>query len=272
MNKLGLCACLLASACMRRGDDGTFSAAESVAAGDSLGASIESSAALYGPVDQTAGADSTCVTLTGDPTDTDGDNIPVSATLTYACTDTFLGLTGMLTGTIGVTDDDPNTAAWRFTGTAALHASLTNLGGASIVTDRAGTLTASQTGIAGPFALEHDLDVTTVFTGARDTNPATTTVTEAAAWTLTFTPLLTWTPGGLIVEGNLAATGAWTVTVGNSVAAATLSTPTPLTLTPSCETRVTAGSATASYVDETGRDRTITVTWTGCGQHTVQST
>jgi len=273
MNKLGLAACLLASACIRNGDDGTFSNSESVAAGDALGASVESSASTFGPLDQNAAVDgATCVTLTGDLTDTDGDNIPVSATLTYACTETFLGLTGNLSGTLAVTDDDPNAAAWKFTGTAALHASLTNLAGASIVTDRDGTLTATQAGLVGPFALDHDLDVVTVFTGARDNNPATLTVTEAAAWTLTFTPMVTWTPGGLIVSGNLAADGAWTVTVGSAVAAATLSTPTPLTLTPTCETRITAGSVAASYVDSTGIDRVITVTWTACGVHTVAST
>jgi hypothetical protein len=50
-----------------------------------------------------------------------------------------------------------------------------------------------------------------------------------------------------------------------------VSTPTPLTLTPTCETRVTAGVVKATYDDERGVAREITVTWTGCGQHVVTS-
>jgi len=267
MHRLGLISCLLVGACAGS-DDGSFSNAQAVAAGDALGASVESSAEVFGPL-APAAADSQCVTLTGDPTDADGDGIPVNATLTYACTNTFLGLTGQLTGTLAVTDDDPAVAAWKFTGTAALHASLTAANGASITSDRDGTLTATQSGAT--FGLAHDVDVVTVFEGARANNPANITVTESSAWTLSFMPTISWTPGGVIVDGNLDASGAWTVTVGSATAAATLATPTPLSLSPLCETRVTAGTVTASFTDATGADRTITVTWTACGQHTVVS-
>ncbi len=268
MNRLGLVSCLLAVGACKGGGDDSFNDVQAVAAGDALGASVESSAQMFGPVAQTT-ANSQCVTLTGDLTDDDADSIPVNATLTYACTDTFLGLTGMLTGTMAVTDDDPAAAAWKFTGTAALHASLAATNGASITSDRDGTLTATQSGAT--FGLAHDLDVVTVFEGTRD-NPATTTVTETAGWTLSFMPTITWTPGGVIVDGSLDASGSWSVTVGNAAADATLATPTPLTLSPLCDTRVTGGTVTASFTDAAGASRTITVSWTACGQHTVQST
>lgn len=277
MNKLGFVLCILATACVRNGgeDNGGFSNAEAKSAGDALGTGVEASAKTFGPMDGMANADGPpCVTITGDPSDADLDNIPVSGTINYACTSTALGLTGMLTGTIAITDDEPNTAAWHFTGTANLHASLTATNGASIMYDRDGSLIASQATPLGPFSLAHDLDTVTMFrTGGDLGAPRTTTVTEAAGWTLTFTPMATWSPGGLVITGSLAATGDWTVTVesetATATATATLGTPTALTLDPACETRITAGVLVATYPIEGGGTGTVTVTWTGCGQRTV---
>lgn len=267
MTKLVLLAVVLAgSACARRGDDG-LSQAEARSAGDALGTSIESGAATFGPMSPPAQtADAACTTVSGDVSDPDGDNIPTDGTLTYACTATALGLTGTLTGTISLTDDSPD-PAWAFTGSADLEASLTGGGGASIVTTRVGQLVATQAGIAGPFALAHDVDVTTVFTSGGDAGPPrSATVTETGDWTLTFTPTLAWEAGQLIVRGSLEASGAWSVTVGAASAEATLSTPTALTLDPACETRITAGTIAATFPEGS-----IAVTWTGCGLRTVSN-
>ena len=70
------------------------------------------------------------------------------------------------------------------------------------------------------------------------------------------------------LTGSLTATGMWIVDVDGTSVEATLSTPTPLTLTPSCATGVTAGIAKGTW--DNGA-HSITVTWTGCGTRTVVS-
>jgi hypothetical protein len=249
-------------------DDGALSAGEARAAGDALGNGIEDAAATYGPM-RTAGADTSCITLGGDSSDPDGDAIPVGATLTYDCTSEALGYVGRLTGTQAVVDDQPAALAWAFSATADMHASLTGPGGATITSDWDGGIVGSQASAAGPYALERVLDVVTTFTGGGDAGRITATVTEDNDWTVTFTPQVSWTPGAVVVTGSLAATGTWNVTVGEKTRGATLSTPTPLTIDPACETLVTAGVAVGTYPlvdDGTG---TITVTWTGCGARAV---
>jgi hypothetical protein len=235
-------------------------------AGDSLGAGIEDSAKAYGPLN-TADADAACVVLSGDTTDTDQDSIPVNARLTYNCTSHLLGYTGMLTGTLSATDDQPSAVAWAFTGMADLHATLTGPFGGSIERDWSGQLKGTQNSAVGPFTTTRKLDVTTVFTPAGP-RPRETTVTEDNDWTVTFTPMVSWTPGGVAVTGSLSASGTWNVQINGEELAATLSTPTPLRLEPACATRVTSGVARGTYMD--GKEsKSITVTWTGCGVHTV---
>jgi hypothetical protein len=253
-------------------DDGDGLTQEQVrAAGDALGNGIEDSASAYGPMVMTA-ADLGCTTLSGDTADPDGDAIPTAATLTYNCTSRALGYTGMITGTVAVTDDQPAALAWAFTGDADLHASLSSTGGAGLTSDWSGTIVGSQATGVGPFALDRALDVVSTFTaGGGDLGPRTmTTVVEDNAWTVTFTPTVSWSAGQLVVNGELAATGSWNVTVDeNPTLTATLATPMPLVVMPSCETLLTAGVVTATYPEEGGTTATITVTWTGCGQRTV---
>jgi hypothetical protein len=198
------------------------------------------------------------VTLSGNIGDPDMDNIPTDATLTYDCTETEDGLTGTLT----VEDTEPTTAAWAFSGSADLHSSLTE-GKASIVVDRNGTLVGTQTSATGPFGLARTLDVTTSLTAATG---ASATIDESTDWTLTFTPGASWTPGSTVVGGTLAVSGSWQVTIGDDKADATLATPTALTVDPTCATRVTGGVATATWMDGAS-SATLTVTWTGCGEH-----
>jgi len=245
--------------------DGSLGRSDSQSAGDALGNGIEDSAASFGPMNGGATADAACVVLSGDIADTDQDSIPANARLTFNCTAVALGYTGTLTGTETVVDDQPTAIAWAFTAAADLHATLTGPFGGTIVRDWAGQIKATQGSAVGPFSLDRTLDVSTVFTP-----PAgrAATVTEANAWTITYTPTVSWTAGAVVVAGNLRASGTWDVTVGNASANATLSTPTPLTMTPTCATRVTAGVVEGTY-EEAGQTRTITVTWTGCGQRTV---
>jgi hypothetical protein len=243
---------------------GTIGQDDSQSAGDALGNGIEDGAGAFGPVNAGTAVDASCITLSGNTDDSDADNIPTDATLTFNCSETQLGYTGTVTGTETVTDNQPAAAAWAFTAMADLHSSLTGPSAASIVSDRNGEIVATQGSAVGPFNLARTLDVVTVFKTAL----SHTTVTEANDWTISFTPQVSWTPGGAVVTGSLTATGTWNVTIGNKTADATLATPTALTLTPSCATRVTAGTIIGTY-QGSGYTNTITVTWTGCGQHTV---
>jgi len=267
--RLGALASLVATSALgcAATQERALSQAESASAGDALGAGIEDAAKTFGPV-ATAGADGGCVALVGDTSDADGDGIPADAKLTFDCSTTVFGLTGTLTGTEGVTDDQPDAIAWAFTGSADLHASLTGPRGASIVRDWSGQLVATQAAALGPFTLGRTLDATTVFTTATGT---TTTVTENNDWSVSFTPSIAWTPGAVIVSGSLDAAGSWNVDVDGVGAEATLSTPTPLTLSPTCATRITAGTVRGTY-EAQGVSHTIDVTWSGCGLHTVTST
>lgn len=248
--------------CAKQGD--TLSAAESQNAGLVLAAGIEDSAVQFGPM-TTAQFTTGCLTLSGDGTDPDGDRIPTSATLTFNCADKLLGYTGTVTGTLSVTDDQPSAVAWAFTGVADLRSSLTAPSGASIANERTGQLVGTQSSPTGPFALVRTLDVTTTFKAA---SGATVIVDESTEWTIQYAPQITWKPGEIAVGGSLTASGMWNIAVGNRSAAATVATPTALTLTPGCATRVTAGTVTGTYQGG-GKTNTISVSWTGCGQSTV---
>lgn len=247
--------------------ENTLSSSESQSAGLALAAGIEDSASQFGPIATpqfTAG----CSVLSGNSADPDGDHIPTSATLTLNCTDSRFGYTGMVTGTFMVTDDQPDTVAWAFTGLADLHSSLTAPSGASITNDRSGEWVGSQGSPTGPFSLARTLDVTTTFRAA---NGTTVAVVENTEWTIQYSPQVTWKPGEIVVGGSLTATGMWDISVGNRSASATVATPTALTVTPNCATRVTAGTVTGTYQGG-GKTNTISVVWTGCGQSTVTFT
>jgi hypothetical protein len=270
MKRFGLVAiAIFGSACVRQKDDGSLSQAEARNAGDSLAAGVEDSAKGFGRVSDGTTLDQPCVTMSGDTADPDADSIPNNAKLTYNCTGMLLGLTATVTGTMGVVDNQPAAATWAFTGMSDLHGSLTGGGTASIVRDVDGVIVASQLSALGPYKLQRMLDVVTVFTGERG---ATTTVTEDNDWSVVFTPVASWTPGGVIVTGNLAVTGTWNVTVENKVAMATLSTPAALVIDPACASLVKGGSLIATYDDDNGRSHDIDVTWTGCGTRTVTQT
>lgn len=247
--------------------ENSLTEAESQNAGLALAAGVQDGAAQFGPM-TSAQFDASCVVLSGDSADPDGDRIPTSATLTFNCTDKLFGYTGMVSGTLMVTDDQPNAVAWAFTGLADLHSSLAAPSGASITNDRTGQLIGTQSSSVGPFQLARNLDITTTFRGA---NGATVAVDETTEWMIQYTPQITWTPGEVVVSGSLTASGMWNITVGNRSASATIATPTALTVSPGCATRVTGGTVTGTY-EGGGKTNTISVSWTGCGQSTVTFT
>lgn len=87
----------------------------------------------------------------------------------------------------------------------------------------------------------------------------TYTPSQGASWTAPWTPL----------PGTLAVDGAWSIEMNAGAAGASVSTPTPLTITPSCATRVTAGVLSATVHNPDGSSHTLSVTWTACGAHTT---
>jgi hypothetical protein len=256
-------AAVTATACAEKTETNEpFTAQEAASAGNSMAAGIEDAAKGFGPVNQN-NADG-CVTMSGDPSDADHDSIPANAKATYNCTARLLGYTGTVTGTQSITDDAPTIAAWAFTGSHDFHSTLTGPVGNSVVRDTRGSLVATQSGLT--FGLQRMFDGTTVFTD----NKGSTTVEEAVDWKIGFMPTVAFMAGQPVVAGALSANGSWDVAVGAHAANATIATPTPLTIAPSCASLVTAGSITASY-DIDGTSHAITVTWTACGQHIVTS-
>src|SRR5450432_3267011 len=178
---------IVAVGCAKNDTGGTLGGADAQNAGKALAAGIEDGSTTFGPVSTSgAGVVPSCVTLTGDTTDPDQDHIPTAATLTFDCTSMAFGYTGTVTGTEMVTDAQPSAVAWAFSASADLHSTLTGPGGASITSDRSGTIVGSQSSGVGPFGLDRTLDVTTVFKNAA--GAAIATVDETNAWTITYTP------------------------------------------------------------------------------------
>ena len=108
-------------------------------AGEALAAGIEGTARRFGPADEGAGGNPSCVTSSGDDSDPDGDYIPTDVTLTFDCMKRRFGYTGRLAGTETVVDREPNALDWAFSAVTDLHASLTGpFGGSVVLTGRAG--------------------------------------------------------------------------------------------------------------------------------------
>jgi hypothetical protein len=237
-----------------------FTNAQANAAGQALAAGAEETAGRFGPVAPSTFAPG-CVTASGDTADADGDTIPATATLTFDCSQRRLGFTGTLTGTESIADGEPNALAWAFTAGVDLHASLTGPFGGSMVVDTRGAVVASQGSALGPFRLASTLDVVSTITNVRG---VITDVAESLDATMSYAPDVSWSPGGPVVTGTIAVDGSWLVSVDDTAAEATLSTPVPLTTRPSCESRITAGTVEARFVAGT-----ITVQWSGCDRSSV---
>ena len=252
---VGICAC--------SAKGGTLGQSDSQSVGTALGSGIEASAKVFGPMNAMTTAANGCVTISGDVADADQDNIPNDATLTFNCTTTSLGLTSTLTGTMSVTDDQPTAIAWAFTGSQALDATVTDQRGDNITVTTSGQLTATQQ--TNVFGLERAATVTTTVTDARGQSVS---VDETADWNVTFTPQATWSPGQVVVTGDLDAQGSWNVVVGDNSAAAAIATTATLALDPACDTRVTGGAVEATWASG-AHTAVLDVEWVGCGQSNI---
>jgi hypothetical protein len=247
-----------------------FSQLRAKLAGQVLAGGVELAAYQYGSQIPVQGINPQCTTISGDRTDADGDQIPVNGVLSLDCTKQLLGWTGSVAGTQSVVDTQPSAIAWAFAMTANLEASVTGPTGGSAVNTTAGSLTASQGSMLGPYDLDVVLDATTNITTPLDKH---FDIVENLDWTVRYTPDIDWAPGGgFIVTGVLDVSGAWNVGVNGKTATTTLSTPTALIFDPECRpTRITAGVLEAAFEYE-GEMAAIAVTWTGCGNSAVAYT
>ena len=244
-----------------------FSTLQAKFAGQVLAGGVELAAFQYGSQIPESSINNQCTTISGDPTDDDGDKIPVSGVLTLDCNKRLLGWSGSVKGTQSVTDTQPEAAAWSFTMSADLDASVSGPFGGSADSQASGSIAATQGGALGPYSLDILLGASTDITTATGLEFS---VTEDIDWSMTYTPDLDWSPGGgIVVTGVLDVGGTWTVNVNGDEAEATLSTPTPLVFDPTCRpTRVTAGVVEASF-EYQGKTAVIRVEWTGCDRSRV---
>ena len=247
----------------------TIDTTESQVAGKTLASSVEDSTAAVGPADQGAAfvSSSTCVTLSGDTSDSDGDHIPANATLTFTnCVKTGQNGTATFNGTETAHDDQPAIAAFAFTLNVDGTVDLAGNGGATETIHRTGSIVGT-TPTAGTYQLAHDR-VTTIDAQA---NGQTFAANENYQLTTAYTPGSAWTPGTAPVQGTYNVNGSWSATVNGASADSTVATTTPLTFDPACATHITAGAITAVF-NGPNATRTLTVTWSGCGSRTVQYT
>lgn len=263
-----LVALLPLAACAPQAQEGAepIAGADAQMAGQALSASVEDGARFYGGPDLSASAAATCHTVTGDLTDTDGDGIPVSVSITYDCNETSGSNSASFVGTEAFADDDTAAASFDFSATSDVVLSLSGTNG-SISFARDAALAASQSGSS------YSLDVSSSNTvDAVGPNGGTYSANETIGWLTSYAPSTTWTPGQPPVAGTYSVDGAWSVVLthgGNSHAAeAAVSTDVPLQLDPACETGIVGGKISAAYAGENGTSA-IEVTWTGCGQKTV---
>ncbi len=250
-----------------RPGDLPFSDLQARMAAQSLGAEITLAARLFSPL-VTSSFDSQCYSIAGDSNDSDGDTIPVDATLTLDCSERFLGAQGTLTGTFSVSDTQPDAKAWAFTASEDFSVAATGPFGGMASMGSTGSITASQGG--GLFGGPYDL-VATILSQAQIVNVMGQefNISNDIDWTVSFKPDLEWSAGAVPVVGVLEINGSWSVGVNARAAVATLTTPEPLTFNPNCQTLLTAGIVRAEATFENNEPAVIRLVWEGCGMPTV---
>ena len=194
-----------------------------------------------------------------DASDDDIDLIPVHWGTSYTdCV--VLGIT--VNGHVWRSDADPATPgfAWdaaRENLTYSIPA-LSLLYNVSVTADNAGGT--------------YSLDVSGNRGAEWDDGNETHSATQTLDWLLEFTPDGAWDPfTEAFPAGTIGYTGSWNFTVDDASADATLSTPTPIHISPTCVGYVDSGSVMIEFV-ERGDEGSITVTWDSCGSHSVTFT
>ncbi len=238
---------------------------QSQIAGGALADSVEQGALQFQGTNPAAGF--TCHSVSGDPSDTDQDGIPANVTVVYSnCSQSGNGVIVTLNGQQSVQDLNLSAASFDFALASDISIGVTSTAGGSIMANEDFTLTGSQP--AGGYQI--DVDGSRSVDAAGDGN--TFQYDEDVAWAENYTPGSAWAPGAPLVAGTYTVNGDWAVAVDfnqeNASANANVTTVTPLSLDPACESLITGGTISASYQGPEGQ-RSLTVQWNGCGSHTV---
>ena len=267
---MALLAVVAASACGRNG----AAPIDGATAGQAMGADAENQSNNFDASGGTGFATVSCpgggtldVTVT---VDGDGDGVPGSLAETYsACK--FAGVNAYVQydGTIDWSDPTPAVADTSAHLAYSMQTLLsTNAGDYSVTAQVAGSADVTSPSV-GQYQMVGNGGGTTTY----HTPNKTKVVDHTHQWTWTYSPSGPFHLGAPLVDGTLSANGHWTFQSGAKSLDATITTLTPLTVVPraTCATHVTAGELQGVYTNGT-KTGTITVTWTGCGQRTVQFT
>jgi hypothetical protein len=208
-----------------------------------------------------------CVTISPNPpTDTDGDGIPDTVTMTAQpnCSFTDDSLTFSISGSLIEGDQTPTVPDADYTATANNMVIGFSSGGDSATIGLNGTATVTET--TGSLSQNNDLTLTLMSTGSDTVN-----ATYGQNWMVTFTYTgSTLLGSSQLPSGTLNITGTTNYSGNGNSYALAITTPTALTFDPSCGTssQVTAGAVQATFSGTSGADY-VTLTWTGCGAPTV---
>lgn len=211
-----------------------------------------------------------CVTASPNPpTDTDGDGIPDTVTITAQpnCTfqpDSGSSFTLSISGSMIEGDPTPTVADADYMATVNNLVLGFSSGSDSATIGLSGTAQVTET--TGSLSEGNQLTLTLASTGTDTVNAA-----YAQNWMATFA----YSGGTLLGSGGLPAgtltiTGTTNYTGNGKSFALAMSTPTPLTYDPTCQTnsQITAGVMQATFSGTNGADY-VTLTWTGCQDPTV---
>ena len=208
-----------------------------------------------------------CITVTPNPlVDTDGDGIPDTASTVAGanCQFTEDSVTFSIAGSLIEGDPTPTVADADYMATANNLTIGFSGDGDSATVGLNGTATVTET--SGSLSQNNNLTLTLVSSGADTVN-----ATYAQNWMATFTFTGSTLLGSQqLPSGTLNITGTTNYNGNGKTYALAVSTPTPLTYSPSCGTssQITAGVVQATFSGTSGSDY-VTLTWTGCQAPTV---
>jgi len=203
----------------------------------------------------TGGGD--CWTVSGDQTDSDGDGVPDSVSITYtSCTDSYDGWTETYDGTETFSDPTANTSDWAYADVYDLTVAATD--GTDSETDHmTGSDSFGPDGASWKDSETFADDYSGTYQGQAFSGHAT------EDWAEVYTPNGAWSPDQPLVAGTYTVTGDWSDTIDGQSVSASISTPDPLVIDPACDTYFVSGTVVA-----TDGTNTETLTWTGCDQYT----
>ncbi|GEM_PF-3253545 len=221
-------------------------------------------------IDRNTNSVPSCVVLSpAQPVDSDNDGIPDTATLTAAphCTQQIDSVTTLaISGSIAEGDPTPTTPDANYTESVSnLHLALTTTG-ASATIGMNGTANVSQA--PGVLTLDNLLTLAIATTQ----NNQTFSATYANNWTAVFQYSGTSLVGSSTLPGGtLSVTGSTAYTSASKAFSLAITTPTPLTVDPTCNAAspVTGGVLKGVFSGSNG-SAYLTITWSGCQAPVVQ--